>query len=383
LKKYSGINKINRMAYKYENYLIDGETKTAKVAIVLSRSSEIWSSDAQGDVAAYLNAGGDGQEAGDEAKLANGFSVERLMLHAALRYSNYAVDILPEEEVLLEKLNKYKSIYLYGPNLTLKAQQQLVNWVRKGGVLYINSGAASKDEINQSDSLLSKFTVGRKIIRLADTEKSGRFFEIGAFGEIWSAMSNYKIQHVGELRILGKVQVIWPNLNFKFEAVGRKEIINALKTKTVAKWETGEKAIAILEYGKGKIVKSGVSLGAIMARSAVPSYAKLKSGRRKYSKDIIELISLACKLGGIKQRISCNKDEIIRKWFEIPKKGMLILLANYLPEAQKNIILTVTNASQYSKVLSFSGEKIKSYKDGSDLKIELDLSTAEAIELRP
>lgn len=378
-KDYGDVERVTAVVERYEPFFIKGQSAPAKVALVLSRSSEIWNTDITGEVPAYLNiAGAAMQVSTHPEKLASGFAVERQMLHQALRFSGYTVDILPEEAVTSEHLKQYQSIYLYGPNLTIKAQDALVKFVEAGGTLFINAGAAEADEFNQNHSLARRFSPNGDE-RLVDAEAAGRFFNLGQFGEIWTAQSGYNFAHTSILRQLGTIKFN----NSAVNALGREEHLNWPQAEKLATWASDNSgAIVRQKYGQGQVIKSGAALGSMLAASADPSYKAVRFARRNYSPMITQMIASAAQLANIKLSWISDRGQVLGNLIDLDNRALL-LVANFSASSMENLTIRLPGRARYHVIDTFYSKiTVKSSIDGDDLILHFSaLPVTQYVEL--
>lgn len=116
-----------------EDLLLPARKARSSVAILYSSSADIWT---LGRNHAY------------------GF--DRMFLWLALTHRQVPVDFLSEKMVAEDEVSHYRVCYLSGPNLTRAAAEKLVAWVKRGGVLVLTAGAASRDEFNQPLTILDE-----------------------------------------------------------------------------------------------------------------------------------------------------------------------------------------------------------------------------------
>jgi hypothetical protein len=101
---------------------------SAQVAFCSPRSSEIWGKATDLGVTAF-----------EDAK----------WVYLALRHAHVPLDVLSEQQLAEGKLERYKVIYVVGPNLRRDAAGQLKKWVEAGGTLWTDAMGLSRDEANQ------------------------------------------------------------------------------------------------------------------------------------------------------------------------------------------------------------------------------------------
>ena len=145
---------ISREIGAVEDWLLTAQPKQADVALLYSSASDIWTM---------------------WSNLAYGF--DRMHTWLALGHSQTPVDIIPEREVAMGELDRYKVCYLSGPNLTQAAANKLRSWVEAGGTLWLTAGAAEQDEFNRPmDTISSLLPATRaKLETLNSYDSAGRF----------------------------------------------------------------------------------------------------------------------------------------------------------------------------------------------------------------
>lgn len=99
-----------------------------EVAFVSPRSSEIWGKASELNVTAFENA---------------------KWVWLALTHAHIPMDILSEQQLAEGKLDRYKAIYIIGPNLRRDAAAKVEQWVNAGGTLFTDALGLSRDEANQ------------------------------------------------------------------------------------------------------------------------------------------------------------------------------------------------------------------------------------------
>ncbi|MBM4002479.1 MAG: hypothetical protein FJ295_04215 [Planctomycetes bacterium] len=131
---YRNLGAAMRLVGKAERLVAPGRPRDGTVAIVFPQASQVWDSDSKTN--AYLQ--------------------ELYGLHFALTHENYPVDFVDDFSLEAGDLSRrrYAAIYVTAPNLSLKAQQALLDWTNSGGTLVISPGACSADEYNSPTTLL-------------------------------------------------------------------------------------------------------------------------------------------------------------------------------------------------------------------------------------
>jgi hypothetical protein len=112
-----------------DRLLAPGRPRDGNIAIVFPQASQVWDEDAR--VPAYI--------------------WELYGLHFALKHENYSVDFVDDFGLEAGDLSKrqYSVVYVTAPNLSVRAQRALVDWVAKGGTVVLAPGACAADELNE------------------------------------------------------------------------------------------------------------------------------------------------------------------------------------------------------------------------------------------
>ena len=137
------------MAGNIEDALMPARTRQARVAILLSETSDIWDVEGVGQGAV---------EPGSTKT--NAFQEERKATWYALRKAGYLVDLLTENDVAEGRLKDYRALYVCGQNLDRRCVEPIKSWVDSGGRLVGTAGAMRKDEYDQPLTALDE-TLGR------------------------------------------------------------------------------------------------------------------------------------------------------------------------------------------------------------------------------
>jgi len=113
-----------------------------EVAFVSPRSSEIWGKAGELGVTAF-----------EDAK----------WIYLALRHAHVPVDVLSEQQLAegTKTLDRYKVLYVVGPNLRRDAAERVAKWVESGGTLWTDALGLSRDEVRQPLAVMSElFGIG-------------------------------------------------------------------------------------------------------------------------------------------------------------------------------------------------------------------------------
>ena len=127
------VGRAGRFLAKAEDVLYGAKPVPAQVAFISPRTSEIWGKASEWGPAAF-----------EDAK----------WVYIALRHNHVPVDVLSEQQLAEGKLDRYKLIYVCGPNMRRDAATKLIEWVKNGGELWTDAMGLSRDEANRPLDLL-------------------------------------------------------------------------------------------------------------------------------------------------------------------------------------------------------------------------------------
>ncbi len=123
---YAAMSELTREVGGAEDLLVPARRVPAQVAFLYSTTSDIWTTG-----------------------VTDLYGFDRMHSYLALLHAQVPVDFLSEDDVAEGRLQPYRALYLFGPNLLGRAAGPIADWVRAGGVLYLAGGAAVADEYNR------------------------------------------------------------------------------------------------------------------------------------------------------------------------------------------------------------------------------------------
>ena len=214
---YDGMAHLSKQMAKSEHIIGPGKTRTTKVAILYSISSDIW------QPYEYVH------------------MLNRRGLYYSLIHDQYLVDFIPEEDILAGRLTNYDVLYTSDPCLHEGVVPKIDDWVKQGGWLIGTCGAGSRNQYNEPvDGLATIFGLkpGPTI-----TPQTGNFWYRGA----WSGIP-YTDEMNGQFPS-GKT--------IKLGVIGTKATIELNGATAIATYKDGGTAATTFDYGSGKAIYFG------------------------------------------------------------------------------------------------------------------------------
>ena len=129
LATWREVHRVTHEAGVFEDYVVDGRVRPAKVALLLSSVDEILT--------------------GDSNFKGGVHNVERQGIYFALRHAQVPVDFITEDDIVEGRAKDYRLIYLTQEYLHSKALAALARWVEAGGTLVALCGGGFLDEFRR------------------------------------------------------------------------------------------------------------------------------------------------------------------------------------------------------------------------------------------
>ncbi len=335
---YQSLSEGLRILGKSEKLIAPGRPRNGTVAILFPQASQVWDPDSK--LRAYL--------------------WELYGLHEALIHENYPVDFVDDfdvEDGILKK-NNYSVLYVTAPNLSDRAQRNIVDWVKDGGTLVMMPGACASDEYNEMSVILTKITG----VKQPQVERAAHLKQ----DEIIRAKQTV-IKVKDERFGIGETQT-------KFQTVS----LTPLTGRTIAVFEDGSSAIVETGYNKGRIFSYGFWPGITYNMSPDRSdYKKLPYG---WSKEAREMVVFPAKIAAAMKFVEIS-EPLIEGCFLESEKGIAITLLNWSGEPKKEITVVVNDAKDITKLESIEKGILKWEKSGNSIKVKLPLNTVDVLML--
>jgi hypothetical protein len=332
------VAKGNKLASLVENHIFDGKTSNpCYAAIFQTRGTDLF-----------------------EGTLKNwgyGTAPERRMVHAALAFNQYPLDVLAEEDVAT-MLSKYKVLYIVDPFVERTAQSQIETWVRNGGILFTTTDAANFDQVGRPYHLVDRLAGGdgfgsRVVLDPASNNYVHKVDEMMGSENIRNVSTLGTIS-IDSSDILGMTYYTSNPVvsSFSFPARYRRERLNAVNQTILGRYEDQTVAISSWSAGSGKVIRVGTKLGASWLATAQPAINvyTVPDAQIAFDPQIEKIYLYPFKLAGLWKNLTTSDRQIQMGGFEKSVgKGAVVMMANYLPAAgSKNVVVTAYFGKSYT-----------------------------------
>lgn len=336
--EYDGIVKFNRTLAKAEDVLYPAKTVSDDAAILYSVSHDIWNTDNQAPF------------------------VEKRLLWHGLRHLQIQPDFLREEDVANGKLDKYKVLFIGDWCVSRNAAAAIDKWVKRGGVLYLSAGAATRDEFYEP--YLPPFA---KAVWTND-----------AWRTIVSEQHRYNERNdLPKLNPLTTVKVSLPNQNFTLPVIGSR-IEMRQNNKPFAEFADGKTAGVNISYGRGRIIAAG-----FMPMLAYGQLAGFKPTtlEEKWQPEAREIIKIALDAAKISP-VAASGVPVVETNLLTGTNGSALVLTNFTYQPIKMMTVDVKIADPVKQVVSVEGKEIEFEQFNGKIRLKLPLEWTDIILLK-
>ncbi|NQU10937.1 hypothetical protein HQ590_09115 [bacterium] len=335
---YRSLADGTRMLGRAERLLFPGRPRNGTVAILFTQASQVWDPDAS----------------------AYSYFMDLYGLHAALVHEQYPVDFIDDYGVEAGDLQKYpyQVLYVCGPNLSVKAQRAVAEWVSAGGTLVLLPGAAMADEYNEPTTEfvrsigLTRDPVPRAVAvlphQLAESEP------------VPVAISDDRI---GPGTVAAHGQVV---------AIKRAGI------RAFAKLADGSPVVAEFPHGEGRVFLYGYWPG--QAYWLSPDRSRYDRLPQDWSAAARRLATAPARLTEARRFVRVDLPGVEACLLE-SDQGLAIVLLNWTGQPASKIWVTIPEAGRFSKIESLEQGTLKPSSTADDLELGLPLDTVDVLLL--
>jgi hypothetical protein len=240
----------------FEDYVMDGKVRPAKVGLLLSATDELITGVNNFSLALHNN--------------------ERKALYFALRHAQIPVDFLSEDDVIDGRAKDYKVIYVTQQHVHSKCLDALQKWCEAGGTAVAMVGGGFRDEFQKENPAAAKFygATGTKIVTDPDLVSKYLTRENVPFLSKHDLPRYEPIDAVQWcLRGLPKVEPApnpVPEHIFNVPVIAWKQPLTVADGTVIGKFKDGSPAVVLKTHGKGRAVLFGFLPGQAYLKSGLP-----------------------------------------------------------------------------------------------------------------
>jgi hypothetical protein len=336
---YSELAKAIRTLGRGERLMFPGRPRNGTVAILVPKASQVWDIDQKFKT----------------------YMAELEGLHSALAHQHYSVDFVDDfdvEDGLLKKY-KYQVFYVTAPNLSTRAQNEIVGWVKEGGTVVLMPGACTRDQYNGPVFILD---------RICGAERR-EIERVPYLRPPWELFSRPEVSiTIRDSRIYsGTVSTQYQTTNLPSD-----------RGNVLASFSNGSAALVETIYGKGRTFIYGFWPGCTYLASAD------RSDRRRlpvgWSREMRLIATAPARIAGAVKSVDISVDGVEGCLLE-SEKGIAVVLLNWFGSDVGEVAVTVANPGTISSVESLECGKLKFDIVSGYLETRLPLKTVDVLML--
>ncbi len=364
---YRPIAEALKLIGRAERLLFPGQPVPGHVAIFLPNGSCLW----------------------DEKKYSPYYLSEIQYLHTALIHAGYRVEFVDDLDISQGVLSNrgYTILYLTGPNVTLKAHNQIATWVEEGGMLVVTPGGGVADEYNEPssrlDEVLGLIPGSRKAVRaLRD----------------WTLYQplTYKLQVTDPslLTLLGNDTPIYIPLRGLYQPQflpftplqPQSASVAASLLPLADSPEEPQPSITINNYGKGRAITYSFFPGWQYWNTPIhPIPAHFPEGPlytdrlpRRWGRVERQLAVIPALMANTPKPVVVSH-EVVEVCRLQSDQGIALVILNWTDEPIQTLTLEVPDVGTHQTATSAKGSAVSSQRIGDTLSIQLPIETVDVV----
>ena len=331
---FQEVRDLNFALGAVEEAYMASEPLRGDTALLYSTTSDIWNSEKTDWFPASL------------------YGIERSTLYMLLGQCGVRADVVYEGD-LAKELKNYKSLFVTDSHIHSDNLPALVDWVKKGGVLYLGANALAFDQYNRPTKIEEKLGF-----------KRGHFTQVGRFAG--TVLSHPMPKALGQVTGYGDdIPMIY----------GTQEV----QGNALASTADGKAAITLTSSGKGKVVQCGFFPGLSHFKRAshnsevhFQSLSVYPDNTRKLMKNVLGKM-------GVKPVVKSDHPMVEAVLLVGPDRDLLVL-DNWSGKPQK-VVVKLRNGTAYRSAKAVRVDDAKLSGGKGEAIVSLTVGTGDFIEL--
>lgn len=362
LPMWRAIHAVSHEASKFEDYVVDGQVRPAKVGLLLSAVDDVVTGVSNSTFAMHNN--------------------ERKAIWYALRHAQIPVDFISEEDVLNGLADQCKVIYVTQQYLHSKGIAALTKWVENGGKLVALAGGGCLNEYQQENPEALKLYGIKNQKLTTDPNLVSKYL----------LKENTPFLTKQDLPLYEPIDTVTITFgNRQCPVIVWKQNIEAADGEVHGTYKDGKPAIIRKKHGKGSVYLHGFLPGQGYLRSGLPilppdrgatdaAFAhllptKMDSELGDYFRDFLP--------AGFPQPVLCDASFVESTCIETVKDGkpvkMAVPLMNFSGKPIDKLTVRIRDVANGAKVKSVERGALAAKFENGSLIVELPLDVADVL----
>ncbi|MEA3401805.1 MAG: hypothetical protein U9R79_11245 [Armatimonadota bacterium] len=340
--EFRAIHRILTEVSRIDERLYRARMRPAEVAILLSVANDVWNTE---DLLTQ-----DPPKTNLYWATTNLENHERKALHLALRHSHVPVDLITDEDVAAGMLDRYRVLYLVGPEIHDSAVPKLIEWVRSGGVLIAEGGAGLLNQYREPIPSM------HELFGIADADLARPVRSLGPSRDLPD------MQPLDRVRMTAPAG--WSHMQIPAYAC-RATFAPVEGTEIIGRFAEGAPAATMVRYGpRGKAICLGAYCGLAYLQPAMAA----REGRElpeQFPADLRDFIVRPTEwAGAFYHRPIIADDPLIDATLQEGPLGPVITLVNFRNAPQQAVTLTLHGLPDANTVTSGRHGDLQIRRDG-------------------
>ncbi|MCJ8331026.1 MAG: beta-galactosidase trimerization domain-containing protein [Lentisphaeria bacterium] len=346
----------------FEDYVMDGKVRPAKVGLLLSSVEDILSGASNKTLAMHNN--------------------ERKALYLALTHAQIPVDFVSEDDVIDGLCKNYKVIYVTEKWLHSKAINALEKWVKKGGTLVSVAGGGFRNEYDKINPAAGELYGVKSQSIKTDPDLVSKYLLV-------PNKPFFPKQDLPPYEPIDTVTWSHKGKNISAGVIVWKQKLVPSDGKVIGKYKDGSPAIIEKIHGKGRTVLFGFLPGQAYLKSALPLRPVDRSSNDGgYNHWLPTEMDKALRSAitdfvpaDYQRPVVCSEDLVETSCIDTtkPSKRLAVPLMNYSGKFIKALTVKIAGVKKIRSIRSVKYKKVKTSFDGDVMTVTLPLDVADIL----
>jgi len=332
----------------FEDVVQDGQVRPGIAALWFSQVGDLWDDNAPP------------------------FGAAKRALYVAIRHQQLPLDFVTETDALSGRLGPYRLLYLADRHVSRAAAEAIAKWVESGGRLVATAGAGLWDEFHQPNEPMARLLgLAPGGLETPEGQKVAFLKQDLPFTPTMDTVAWFGGERAGRIPVLGA-----------------RHRFRAAEATVQGTYLDGSPAVAVRDWGKGRVLYCGFLPGLSYFAPAIP---RRPLDRNSRADSMIHLIPTEFDRGAyhligslaedLPRPVVCSEPLVESTVLE-SRQGVVIPLVNWSGKPVRGLTVTVDFQTPANKVELATGRPVKTWQEERRRVFQFDLDAADALLLR-